>query len=956
MGYIKTDNTYPTHCMKPYALLALLLMMAANTFAQQGQLTGQVIDSQTRQPLPGANIIATNERDSLDKRFTTTDTEGQFILKGVRDASYRLAVSFLGYQKASQSVRATGRQQQLPPIVMEAQSEKLGDVTVTGTTPAATLRGDTTEYNANAYKMNPDANVEDLVKKMPGVTVENGTVKAQGEDVKKVLVDGKPFFGDDPSVALKNLPAEIIERVQIFDQQSDQSQLTGFNDGQTSKTMNIVTRPDRRNGRFGNMMAGYGTDDRYIGAANLNQFNGNQRLSAVLMSNNINRQNFGTQDFLGAMGGTSNFGSRGGRGGGGGGSQSGINTIHSMGLNYSNEFENKLKLSGSYFYNITNTENAQTSNTEFILNPDSSRIEENQNSSEVDNHNHRINVRAEWDIDSMNTLIIVPSLNFQDNTSLSGNAETQGFRIGGIDELRNRSTYRSDAETSGYNLNNRITYRHKFTKKGRTLSADVNTSLSRREPLSSSLSDITYLTTGLTRLTDRRTVTTNDGLTLTTNLAYSEPLGDKSMLQLNVGNSTTHNEAFRQTNDLEDPTDQYLQIDSLSNKYKNRFITNKAGLTYRFKTKKVNLSAGVELQNANLSGDQTYPQAAQTDKQFTNLLPNAYANIRLTDMQRITINYNTSTAPPSITQLQNVSEYSSNLTRVTKGNPDLEPQYRHNITSRLMHVNKETRSNFFVLFGGSILQNSIGNATIYLDTIQIVTPVNKGTGYTLRSMANYGRPINAIKCNINLSGGYNYGRTPGFVNGNANTATTNAFSLGGVVSSNISDKIDFTLSSNATYNVVHNTVSSQTNNEYYSQTSSFRFNWMFWKNFTLQNDVANTLYRGLSSSFNQNITVVNLGIGKKMFKNNAGELRVTAYDLFNNNTSISRTITGNQITDQQSTTLNRYVMATFTYTLRNFKRGEMPENPGRDGGRFRPEGMPPGGRGGMGPMGPPPGM
>ncbi|PZX18131.1 carboxypeptidase-like protein [Breznakibacter xylanolyticus] len=956
MGYIKTDNTYPTHCMKPYVLLALLLFMAANTFAQQGQLTGQVIDSQTRQPLPGANIIATNERDSLDKRFTTTDTEGQFVLKGVRDASYRLAVSFLGYQKASQSVRATGRQQQLPPIAMEAQSEKLGDVTVTGTTPAATLRGDTTEYNANAYKMNPDANVEDLVKKMPGVTVENGTVKAQGEDVKKVLVDGKPFFGDDPSVALKNLPAEIIERVQIFDQQSEQSQLTGFNDGQTSKTMNIVTRPDRRNGRFGNMMAGYGTDDRYIGAANLNQFNGNQRLSAVLMSNNINRQNFGTQDFLGAMGGTSNFGSRGGRGGGGGGSQSGITTIHSMGLNYSNEFENKLKLSGSYFYNITNTENAQTSSTEFILNPDSSRIEENQNSSEVDNHNHRINVRAEWDIDSMNTLIIVPSLNFQDNTSLSGNAETQGFRIGGIDELRNRSTYRSDAETSGYNLNNRITYRHKFTKKGRTLSADVNTSLSRREPLSSSLSDITYLTTGLTRLTDRRTITTNDGLTLTTNLAYSEPLGEKSMLQLNLGNSTTHNEAFRQTNDLDDPTHQYLQIDSLSNKYKNRFITNKAGLTYRFKTKKVNLSAGVELQNANLSGDQTYPQAAQTDKQFTNLLPNAYANIRLTDMQRITINYNTSTAPPSITQLQNVSEYSSNLTRVTKGNPDLEPQYRHNITSRLMHVNKETRSNFFVLFGGSILQNSIGNATIYLDTIQIVTPVNKGTGYTLRSMANYGRPNNAIKCNINLSGGYNYGRTPGFVNGNANTATTNAFSLGGVVSSNISDKIDFTLSSNATYNVVHNTVSSQTNNEYYSQTSSFRFNWMFWKNFTLQNDVANTLYRGLSSSFNQKITVVNLGIGKKMFKNNAGELRVTAYDLFNNNTSISRTITGNQITDQQSTTLNRYVMATFTYTLRNFKRGEMPENPGRDGGRFRPEGMPPGGRGGMGPMGPPPGM
>lgn len=951
--------------MKPFVVIILLLISSLPAIAQSTSVNGQIVDHTSGQPLVGANIIVIHQRDTLDRKYTTSDTNGHFRINGLQKDAYNITVSFLGYDRLIQSIRVTNNEQSISPIHLKQKTEKLGDVTVVGTTPPAALRGDTTEYNAAAYKMNPDANVEDLVKKMPGVTIESGTVKAQGEEIKKILVDGKPFFGDDPTVALKNLPAEIIERVQIFDQQSEQSQLTGFNDGQTSKTMNIVTRSDRRNGRFGNMMAGYGTDERYIAAANLNQFKGNQRISAVMMCNNINRQNFGTQDFLGAMGGTSNFGSRGGRGGGQtpvGGTQSGITTIHSIGLNYNNEIESKLKLSGSYFYNFTNTDNNQISNTEFILSADSSRMEENQNNSETENHNHRINMRAEWQIDSMNTLIIIPSINFQDNTSLSGNLETQGFRIGGTDLLQNHSTYRSDTQTSGYNMNNRITYRHKFVKTGRTFTTDVNTSLSRREPLSSSLSDITYLTTGLTLLTDRKTNTINDGFTVATNLAYSEPIGQKSMIQINVGNSTTRNEAFRQTNDLDNASSQYLQIDTLSNKYFNRLITNKLGLTYRFKTDKVNLSAGVEMQNANLSGDQTYPQPAVTDKQFNNLLPNAYANIRLSDMQRITINYNTSTSPPSITQLQNVSEYSSNLTRVTKGNPDLEPQYQHSITSRLMHVNKETRSNFFVLFGGSIQQNSIGNSTIYLDTIQIVTPVNKGTGYNLRSMANYGFSMQSIKCNFNLSGGYNYGRTPGFVNGNSNTATSNAFNLGGVISSNISEKIDFTLSSNASYSVVHNTVSNQTNNEYYQQTSAFRFNWMFWKKITLQNDVANTLYRGLSSNFNQNITVVNVGIGKKMFKNNAGELRVTAYDLFNNNTSISRTITANQITDQQSTTLNRYVMATFTYTFRNFKKGSMPENNGhdggRDGGRFRSEGMPPvgGGMGPMGPMGSPPAM
>jgi hypothetical protein len=443
----------------------------------------------------------------------------------------------------------------------------------------------------------------------------------------------------------------------------------------------------------------------------------------------------------------------------------------------------------------------------------------------------------------------------------------------------------------------------------------------------------------------------NSGLSVNTNIAYSEPIGKISQIQVNAANSYSKTYAYKKTSDLDTLLNTYSKIDNLSNKYLNYFVTNRLGLSYRIKTIKLSVSAGFELQSSNLSGDQTYPQPSNTDERFTNILPNAQLNYRVTQQHNVIVNYNTSTNPPSIAQLQNVSEYNSNLTRITRGNPNLEPQYQHNLTTRLTYVNREKGSNFFLLFGGSVSQNSIGNSTVYLDTIQITTPVNKGTGYNFRSMANYGFPIKLIKCNMNVSSGYNFTKTPGFVNGKENISTTNAITGSAVLSSNISEKLDFSISANGNYTFVDNTVNTQNSNNYYSQNARFRLNWIFWKGLTLQNEVNNKLYRGMSSSsYNQNITIVNLGLGKKFMKNQAAEFRISVYDLFNKNTTISRTITANQIIDQQSKALSRYVMASFTYTFRYFKSGSAPEQ----GERHRHDDFdhPRGDRSGFG--GPPP--
>lgn len=909
-------------------LLSLFLLSLQYGYSQKYGLSGKVIDQATKETLVGASVELTNLNDSTEVFHTVTNSEGLFSVDKLKKTNYNLLVSFIGCEKYSKNIQVLFKDQSAGTIQLSPKSENIGEVTVTADAPQAIVRGDTTEYIADAFKVTPDANIEDMVKKMPGVTVENGNVKAQGEDIKKVLVDGKTFFGEDPSIALKNLPAEIVDKVQIFDEQSEQSQFTGFNDGETTKTMNIVTRSNRRNGSFGKLAAAYGDQDRYFAGLNYNNFNHDRRLSLIASSNNVNQQNFGTQDLLGVRG-SHTGGRRYGRGPmrgnfEGPGTQNGLSTINSAGLNFSNNYGDKLRLSGSYFFNNNNDDIYQRSNTEYILGTDSSRMEFSNVISETKNYNNRLYLRVEWNIDSMNSVRIIPSLNFQSNTSASDDSESQSFDVEGSNFPQYTSQSSDNRETKGYNISNRITYRHKFKKIGRTFSIDQNTSLNQNDPYSTSLSDVEYLATLKNKTTDRITSTNTDGYSLTTNVAYTEPVGKISLIQVNARNSYSNTYSYKKTSDLDTLLSTYLQIDTLSNKYLNYYIKNSIGLSYLIRTDKLMANAGLEIQNSNLSGEQTYPHETKTVKSFNNVLPNFHLRYRVAQQRTLIVGYRTSTNPPSISQLQNVAEYSSNQTKVTIGNPNLEPEYRHNIFSRLIYVNRETGSNFFFLLGSTISQNSIGNSTIYYDTIQVTKPVNKGTGYTLRSMVNFGFRIKPIKSNMNLSSGYSFNNTPGFVNGKDNIATTHTLTQSVVLSSNISEKIDFTLSTSANYSIVKNTVASGNDDNYYSQNSSFRLNCILWKGITLQNDINNTFYKGLSSGYNLNSTVINIGLGKKVFKHQSGEIRLTVYDLLNNNSNISRTINANQITDQEINSLNRYVLASFTYTFRNFNQNDMP--------------------------------
>ena len=337
--------------------------MSQPILSQSFKIHGKVLD-ENEAVLPQVPVLIKHPWGALYKT-TSTNEKGEFIFENVSKGGFKISVSFLGYETFEREFTIKDADLPIGVIKLSPSSKLLKEITVKDTKAPGLVTNDTVQYSANSYKVAKDASAEDLIEKMPSVSKENGTIKAHNEDVKQILVDGKPFFGNDPNVSLKNLPAEIIDKVQIFDQQSEQSQFTGVNDGNTVKTINIVTKAGMNNGQFGKVYAGYGNDNKYQTGGNFNYFDGDRRISIIGMSNNINIQNFSVDDILGAMGGGANR-MRGGRPGGDMGrdfrgssgpgdflvpQSGGVAKTHAIGFNYSDKLGSKLEWNFSYFFN-----------------------------------------------------------------------------------------------------------------------------------------------------------------------------------------------------------------------------------------------------------------------------------------------------------------------------------------------------------------------------------------------------------------------------------------------------------------------------------------------------------------------------------------------------------------------------------------------------------------------------
>ncbi len=951
-------NTLWTNLRIGIRCLAILLTSAWTTAqAQNFTLSGIITDGV--EPLVGVNVLLISQRDSTRRQGSITDLDGKFELANVRGGAYQLRATYVGYKTFEMEVVVRGADQNLGALRMEQAALQLQGVTVEATQIRAQQKGDTTEYNAAAFKVNPDADAEQLVRKMPGVTVEGGTVRAQGEDVRRVTVDGQEFFGEDAVLALRNLPAEVVDRIQVFDRMSDQAQFTGFNDGNTEKTINIVTRGGLRNAQFGRVYGGYGTDERYSAGANLNFFKGSSRISFIGLANNINQQNFSTQDLLGVVGNSSQRGGPGGAGGGRGsgggpggrgnwggnndinnflvGQQGGINTTNSVGLNYTDNWGRKVKINSSYFFNNSGNDSRSVLQREFFLSENISQFYDENNVSESNNFNHRFNARIEYTIDSTNSIIITPRLSFQNNRTSSLLLGANRFDA---NALINSTDNDLNAQNNGFNFGNNILYRHRMAKAGRTFSVNLNTDFNERSGRSDLYSQSLFFNTQDSSLiNDQRTNLASDGYTLSAGLTYTEPLGKKSILQFEYRPTLAKNASERETNQFEEITGAYTRLDSiLSNSFDNETVTQRGGLSYRWRDEKVNFAIGANYQTVLLSSAQNFPLNLAVEKNFYNLLPNAMLILTPNRNQSLRVFYRTFTVTPNINQLQNVVN-NSNPLQLSTGNPNLRQQLTHSVFMRYNLTEPNKARTLFAFFNTSFTDDFIATSTLIAsrDTTlqegvtlfrgaQLSQPVNLSGNWNARSFLTYGMPVKALKSNLNINAGLSYARTPGLINNVQNESQTYNVNGGLVLGSNISEKIDFTVSYSANYNIVENTLQPQLNNNFFFHNASLRFNWLPWKGLVLNTDVTNTLYTGLGNDFNQNFVLWNAAIGYKFLKGNAGELRLNAFDLLGQNNSIARVVTETYVEDNITQVLTRYFMLSFVYNLRNFSTGNNRQN------------------------------
>ncbi|HMX79827.1 MAG TPA: outer membrane beta-barrel protein [Ferruginibacter sp.] len=960
--------------LKPALLVLLFSLGFMVTQAQTLTLKGRLLDKDSKTPISGATVTLIAQKDSLNPKTVLTNAKGEFAFTGLVVDKYRLLTSMLDYDVVSQVINLQASNKEPLVFNLSKQPKNLAEVSVKAKKPVVQQKGDTLEFNASELKVNPDANAEDMIKKLPGVTIDkDGNVTSGGDQIRKVTVDGRDFFGDDATAALRNLPASVIDKIQVFDKLSDQAQFTGFDDGNSIKSINIVTKQGMRNGQFGRVYAGVGTQGTYNAGGNVSLFKNNLRLTFVGLTNNVNQQNFASQDLLGVTSSGGGGGGRGGGRGGGGnfggggfggnnnnftvGQQNGISKTNSFGLNFSDIWGKKKKaeISGSYFFNNSNTSNDQLSNTEnFQLSGKNQYYNENAVSSSK-NFNHRINFRLNYKINDKNSIIITPNLSFQDNTAIK---DISGYNTYSPTDSISRSINNSDSKNFGYNFSNNILFRHSFAKRGRTLSVNFNTTLNKRDGDTYIYNINDYYTPGGVSSDSLQQYTglITSGYQLGANVSYTEPIGKKGQLQISYTPSYAKNKSDQEVYQYDHVGGKYtLFDDSLSNKFDNVTIKHNTGVTYRLGDRDNMFSVGLSYQYTELTSDRTYPSPVRVSKNFNNVLPNLMWTKKFNARNSIRVFYRANTNTPSVTQLQDVYN-NNNPLFVTAGNPNLKQQVGNVLSARYTYTNTaKSKSLFFNVF---LQQNSnyITNATYTAtkDSVlnssvtlykgsQLSKPVNVDGYWSLRSFITYSMPLKFMKSNLSINGGFTYGNTPGLINNIRNNSKSYVYNAGVVLASNISEYVDFNINYSVNFNNVTNSIQPSLDNKYVQQSAGAQLNLLSKKGWFIQNDISNQSYSGLSGGFNQRYWLWNAGIGKKFLKKQQAELKLTVFDLLKQNQSITRTATDSYIQDVQNQVLRQYFMLTFTYNLKNFgtakpgnNSGFERERMGGSGGGFRP--------------------
>lgn len=929
-------------------LMLLMILFSPMAFAQQSgvNVTGSVVEQGSDTPIEQATVRLLNVKDSAMVRGVVSARNGSFTLKNVKKGSYLLHITFIGYDPLYQPLQITGKKNPVNVGKLELSDGaiELGEAVVIGKAPEVTVRNDTVEYNADSYKVTEGSVLEDLLKKMPGVEVDSeGKITVNGKEVKKVMVDGKEFFSDDPKVASKNLPAKMIDKLQVLDKKSDMAQMTGFDDGEEETVINLTVKPGMKQGWFGNAYGGYGSKDRYEGNAMVNRFVNNDQITFMGGANNTN--NMGFSDLASTM-----FSGMGGGGGrrGGFGAGSGITSSGNAGLNFSKEFKpDKLTLGGNTRYSHSDNDARSKSDRQNILPGDSSSYDNSEAMSRTKSDNFGVDFRLEWKPDTMTQLIFRPSFsfshsmndNFSDATTLDNERDTVNT---------NKSSNYS--ESNGYNLNASIDFSRKLNNKGRVFSATLSGGNSDSYSDGMNRSDIVYFnqTDALKNsIIDQRSRYDNKGFNYRAYVSWVEPIGHNNFIQATYSISQRKQEALKNVYN-QDADGIYNVLDSAySQSYRNNFISQRASLSFKSQRAKFNYTIGLNLDpsyssSENFVGDTTLSKII---RKVVNLSPMAQFNYMFDKRTNLRIMYNGRTSQPSMTQLQPVADI-SDPTNITIGNPDLNPRYTNNVFIRFQQFTPEKQRAFMIMANGSYIINDIVSYTSYNQETGVKTTtyknVNGNYSGNVRMMLN--TPLKNKKFSINSMTMASFANSNGYINEEKNTNRNLILSERGGIDFR-SSYLDLGVNGNIRYNATSNSLQKENNQNTFNYGAGGYTTIYLPLNFKIESDVNWSTNSGYGDGFKQNEVLWNASASKSFLKNNQGTLRFKIYDILQQRSNISRSITASYIQDSEYNTLGSYFMVHFIYRFSIFKGGASASDvktPGRSGR-------------GRGPMGPPPG-
>jgi hypothetical protein len=966
--------------MKPLLLIIIIFFAVTLTYAQSGrEVHGTVIDS-TKQSVPSGTITLTS--DQHDSVTTISDLQGKFVFPSVKGNKVTVKISSIGYQGLIRhyTLANDNNPADLGSIILKVQSNMLNQVNIVGVVPI-TLKEDTVEYKASAYKVRENAPVEDLIKKLPGVDVDvNGNITTQGKQVTKVRINGKDFMGGDVQSATKNLPADVVENIQMIDDYGDQANLTGIKTGEPDKIMNITIRKDKNYGYFGQATVGDGEDalpqsqgipdaNRYIGSVNAFNFNGDQQIAVLGSINNTNVNTFSFNS-AGGGGGGGGFGGGGGRGNAARGgqnngslitTQNGITDAHSIGANFRDQWGKSLSVYGSYSFadNTVNTLNDIFQQNTSPVNP----TLQHQNSVENDeNINHRLTWNMEYKPDTINYLKVTPTFSYA-GTNTNDNENVNLSRNGTTNSAYTSFT-NGDSHAPTYGLialyNRRLGHR-------RNLSINITLNSS----VSNAYQNPTYdYTIGAPTAPINQMITTYSRTdSYGTNLSYLEPLGKRSYLEFNYAFNRAITTNNKQTDTLYDPSSLAFRSDSaLSNVYNYTFTTNKFGLNYRFIEKKYNYTLGIGVQPSVLDGNSP-SIGVNTHISAFNVIPTARFTYNFSRSRNFSVNYNGSSSTPSFSQLQPVIDFSNALYPV-QGNPDLKPQFTNNFSIRYNNFSFATGDIFFASVQYQQISNYVASNTITFPRRYALDPRFQNTiltqylntdGYNSTSgQLTYAKPWDNRKFTLYFRGTVTYANNVGYLTNvdstsyaqttEKNIAKNLQFTPQMQFRVDITDVIDAQFLTNYAINRTDNSV----NNALTNGTSNIR-TWNiglngknYFGDWTFSYDYTKATNYGYASNINvTNPNILNLYVERRFMKDHRGTIRLSAFDLFNENTGFSSTQTASSITETHVNRLARYYLATFTLRLQKFAGKAPTQAPGmrgfrRDGGG-PPGGGPPGG-------------